>query len=517
MNITEAEFFRQVTLKTCCSLEPEIALFRCFEYLRQYIPADQMTLNYFDEETSETVMFASATEAGGETCDVRFKLTPEERELFLDPNILPDLTIQNRPGGDPRWDDQLRTFYGKLDISILFLRLRIEGVLRGGLILRADGIDRFTQAHLERFALLKDPWTIVIINNRQYMELVRLKELLADDNRYLLKELQGVSGDEIVGAEKGLRQVTVLVRQVASLNSPVLLLGETGVGKEVIASSIHNASDRSEGPFIKVNCGAIPETLIDSELFGHEKGAFTGAVSRMRGRFERADGGTVFLDEIGELPLQAQVRLLRVIQERIFERVGGSESLKVDIRIIAATHRDLLKMVDQGTFREDLYYRLNVFPIHIPPLRHRKSDIVELTNYFIHKKAAELGRHKVPALAPGADEKLVFYHWPGNVRELENAVERALITSRGAYLDFPDLSVPAQTQPIVESGGTAVKSLKLDEAMYRHIKDVMDMTGGRVEGPGGTAELLGLNPGTLRHRMRKLGLPFGRNMKRRNG
>ncbi|MBT4267469.1 MAG: sigma 54-interacting transcriptional regulator, partial [Deltaproteobacteria bacterium] len=433
---------------------------------------------------------------------------------FLNPEVLPDLTINNRPGGDPFGEKLLMTSYGSTDISILFLRLRIEGVLQGGLVLKADGIDRFTDEHMRLFALLKDPWAIVMTNNRQYMELVRLKEILADDNQYLYKELQDFRGGEIVGAKNGLRQVTILAGQVASLNSPVLLLGETGVGKEVIASSIHNNSDRKDGPFIKVNCGAIPDTLIDSELFGHEKGAFTGATSQKRGRFERADGGTIFLDEIGELPLQAQVRLLRVIQDRTFERVGGSEPIKVDIRITAATHRDLVEMVEQGSFREDLYYRLNVFPIRIPPLRHRKSDITELTHYFIHKKAVELGRHQVPELAPGADRKLVSHHWPGNVRELENAVERALITSRGAYLEFSDLAGPdATASPATEVILEPARSLKLDDANYRHIESVMAMTEGRVEGPGGAADLLGLNPGTLRARMRKLGMPFGRRVK----
>jgi len=514
MNISDAEFFRQVTLHTCCSLETETALFECFTYLRQYIPADQMTLNYFDEETSETVTFASATKEGGELCDIRFKLSPQERVTFLNPEVLPDLTITNQPNSTLRGIEMNQALWGRHEVSILFLRLRIEGVLQGGLVLKADGIDRFTDAHMRLFALLKDPWAIVMINNRQYMELVRLKEILADDNRYLLRELHDVKGDDIIGAENGLRQVTALVNQVASLNSPVLLLGETGVGKEVIASSIHNASERRDGPFIKVNCGAIPETLIDSELFGHEKGAFTGATSRMRGRFERAEGGTIFLDEIGELPLQAQVRLLRVIQDRTFERVGGSEVLTVDIRIIAATHRDLLEMVEQGTFREDLYYRLNVFPIRIPPLRHRPSDIADLTHYFIQKKSLELGRHTLPLLAPGADQRLLTHHWPGNVRELENAVERALITSRGKYLDFTELTGTTTSSPMHRTFREPGRSLKLDDINFHHIESVMAMTDGRVEGAGGAAELLGLNPGTLRARMRKLGMPFGRKEKK---
>ncbi len=513
MNISEEEFFRQVTLHTCCSLETEKALFHSFTYLQKYIPADQMTLNYFDTDTGETVMCASATTAGGIACDIRISLTPQQQKAFLNRELTPDLALLNNAAGTPIADKYLEAF-GKANSSIMFMRLRIEGILQGSLILRADDPDCFTQEHLNLFALLKDPWTIVMINNRQYLELVQLKELLADDNRYLHSELQRLTGNEIIGANKGLKNVVRLAQQVAPANSPALLLGETGVGKEVIASFIHKTSNKSEGPFIKVNCGAIPETLIDSELFGHEKGAFTGAISRMRGRFERADGGTIFLDEIGELPLQAQVRLLRVLQERTIERVGGAESVKVNIRIIAATHRNLREMVEQGNFREDLYYRLNVFPIIIPPLRHRKADIADLATYFIQKKSMELGRYSLPALAPGANNKLMSYDWPGNVRELENSVERALIINRGAFLDFSDLMDSEPITPADDLNLRAIGSLKLDEITYRHIEKVMTLTGGRVDGADGAAEILGLKPGTLRHRMRKLGMPFGRKVKR---
>ena len=218
-----------------------------------------------------------------------------------------------------------------------------------------------------------------------------------------------------------------MVRLVASLNSPVLLLGETGVGKEVIANAIHYSSPRKDGPFIKVNCGAIPDTLIDSELFGHEEGAFTGATTKKRGRFERAHKGTILLDEIGELPPPAQIRLLRVIQNKEVERVGGTKPIPVDIRVIAATHRNLKEMVSKNEFREDLWFRLNVFPITIPPLRERKEDIHALVQHFAERKSKELKFHTVPTLATGAIDRLKSYHWPGNVRELENVVERALI------------------------------------------------------------------------------------------
>ncbi len=217
------------------------------------------------------------------------------------------------------------------------------------------------------------------------------------------------------------------VRQVATINSPVLLLGETGVGKDVIANAIHYSSTRSGNPIITVNCGAIPESLIDSELFGHEKGAFTGAISQRRGRFERADSGTIFLDEIGELPLQVQVKLLRVLQNREFERVGGTETIRPDIRIIAATNRNLEQMVNEKKFREDLWFRLNVFPIYVPPLRARKEDIPELAHHFVEIKSVELKLPAFPKISSKAMGLLTSYDWPGNVRELQNVVERELI------------------------------------------------------------------------------------------
>jgi transcriptional regulator with GAF, ATPase, and Fis domain len=249
---------------------------------------------------------------------------------------------------------------------------------------------------------------------------------------------------------------------------------------------------------------------MDSELFGHEKGAYTGALSQKRGRFERADNGTIFLDEIGELPLEAQVRLLRVLQEKEIERVGGTQPIIIDIRVVAATHRDLNKMIQEGTFREDLFYRLQVFPISIPPLRQRLGDIPALVQHFITKKSREMGLKDIPTLAKGAIDRLNAYRWPGNVRELENTVERALILCRGEPLQFSDLQPHSSGEKDQFAGSLDTDSLNMNVVISRHIRGVLEMTGGRVEGQGGAAELLGINPGTLRHRMRKLGIPFGR-------
>jgi transcriptional regulator with GAF, ATPase, and Fis domain len=310
-----------------------------------------------------------------------------------------------------------------------------------------------------------------------------------------------------------------MVRQVAPLNSHVMLTGETGVGKEVIANAIHYTSPRRDGPLVKVNCGAFAENLLDSELFGHEKGAFTGAIRAKRGRFERAHGGTLFLDEVGELPAAAQVRLLRVLQDGLVERVGGTEAIKVDVRIVAATHRDLAEMVRDGRFREDLWFRLNVFPIPISPLRQRKSDIPALVHHFIDRKLKAFGLSEHPVLAPGAMERLTAYAWPGNVRELENMVERALIRhqsrSENNPLRFDDLDVdqaPTQEkEAVVEETG---RPLTLDEAMRRHIEAVLQTTKGRIQGEKGAAAILDIHPSTLRSRMDKLGVVYGRTAKK---
>jgi transcriptional regulator with PAS, ATPase and Fis domain len=304
------------------------------------------------------------------------------------------------------------------------------------------------------------------------------------------------------------------VQQVAALDSPVLLLGETGVGKDVIANAIHYSSARSDGPFVSVNCGAIPDTLIDSELFGHEKGAFTGALSQKRGRFERANTGTIFLDEIGELPLQAQVRLLKVLQSKEIERVGGVKIIPLDIRIIAATNRNLEDMVKNHQFREDLWFRLNVFPIWIPPLRARRSDIPALLQYFISLKSRELKLPAVPTVSPGTTDALMNYHWPGNVRELQNVVERALILNPSGPLIFNhlDLRSPNKAVDIREKSG---ETNDLDEVISRHIRRVLSETKGKVDGSNGAAAILGINPSTLRNRMKKLGIDYGRKSKSR--
>jgi transcriptional regulator with GAF, ATPase, and Fis domain len=427
---------------------------------------------------------------------------------------LPSVLVINRPREEPVTRNLLLALGEPLS-SAMSMPLEVEGQIVGALVLLAQGEDRYDENHARLLSLLKEPFFVAMANCMTHREVVRLKNRLADDNRYLNRELLRVSGDEIVGADFGLREVMQQVRHVAPTESPVLLTGETGVGKDVIANAVHLGSQRREGPFIPVNCGAIPDSLIDSELFGHEKGAFTGALARKRGRFERAHGGTILLDEIGEMPLDAQVRLLRVLQHKEVERVGGTERIPVDIRVIAATNQDLDRMVETGRFREDLWFRLNVFPIRVPPLRHRRADIPALVQHFIERKSGELKVGETPRLAPGAMEVLMAYDWPGNVRELENVVERAMILHRGDPLRFDDLGASLSASPAVDATGASKDPgpdvLELDAVTASHIRRVLRLTGGKIHGAGGAGELLGVNPNTLRYRMKKLGIPFKAN------
>lgn len=511
--VDEKDFFREATLRICGSLEIEKALWDCLIYIRDYIPADMIFMNVYDPGTGITETLARADLQSGHLVSLQLSIPQAARRVIDDiinnADRTPGVIVTDHDSGHPLLGP-ISTIAENPDASFMAIGPKPEWNLFGGIIIGNRAGVKYTDEHVQLFSLLNEPFAIAFSNYLRYREVLRLKEILADDNRYLQGELRQQAGDEIVGANFGLKQVMEMVGQVAPLTSPVLLLGETGSGKEIIATAIHNLSPRRNGPFIKVNCGAIPESLVDSELFGHEKGAFTGALSQKRGRFERAHGGTIFLDEIGELTPEAQIRLLRVIQEKEIERVGGTETLNVDIRVIAATHRNLEAMLKEGNFREDLYFRLRVFPILIPPLRDRRADIPALVQHFMMKKAREMGVVEVPTLAPGSIDKLMHYHWPGNVRELQNAVERALILNRGNPLTFDDLGETAKNMapgaPLLGGGGGD----SLDQAVSRYIGQALETTGGRVGGEKGAAKLLKMNPSTLRTKMRKLGIPFGR-------
>jgi transcriptional regulator with GAF, ATPase, and Fis domain len=387
-----------------------------------------------------------------------------------------------------------------------------DATVRGALLVVAPraALDAKERQRLES---LREPFAVALKKDHEIEALEAAKETLEADRRALLTRLdRDAIVDSVVGADADLAPTMAMVNQVAPTGAPVLIFGETGTGKEVVARAIHARSAYKNGPMVRVNCGAIPPGLVDSELFGHERGSFTGAVTAREGWFERAHGGTLFLDEVGELPLAAQVRLLRVLQEGTLERVGGTRSLRVDVRIVAATHRNLEEMVAKGTFREDLWYRLSVFPIVLPALRERRRDIPELAAHFAARAGKRLGGAPL-ALSPRDLELLLAYEWPGNVRELAAVIERAAILGNGKSLDVAAaLGVRAAQQQNGQAAREAepVPVLALNAAMRRHIEAVLAMTHGRIEGKRGAAELLEINPHTLRAKMRKLGIDWAK-------
>ncbi len=521
--VDENEFFRNMTMRICGNLLLEEGLHACMEYLTRHIPGYVIYLQRYEHELGAMRLLVRADKERGERMDKLIPLPNSARNVmkmakqgYLAGN-LPPVFVINDSENEPFTSAMLNAL-GLPPSSAMSLPLIIGDQPAGSMALLAEGRDKFNEDHIRLYSTLKAPFFIAMTNDLRHTEVLKLKDALADDNRYLQCEMHRMTGDDIVGGDFGLKNVMEMVRQVAPMDSPVLLLGETGVGKDVIANAIHYSSMRRDNPFITVNSGAIPDSLIDSELFGHEKGAFTGALSQKRGRFERADRGTIFLDEIGELPPQAQVRLLRVLQNKEVERVGGSSSIPVDVRIIAATHRNLEDMIKSNQFREDLWFRINVFPIIIPPLRTRKEDIPALAHHFIERKAKQLKLPEVPTLAPGVIDRMIAYHWPGNVRELENIIERALILYKDGPLEVSmELGATATKNADMvrdkESITTPLESTTLEDVTKSHIHNMLGQTNGKVHGPGGAAELLGLNPSTLRNKMNKLGIRYGRSVK----
>ncbi len=599
MPLDANDFFCQATMRICGSLNIETAMWETLKYLENFIPLTGVDLLVANPGMATVETVARVTRYKAQKINRILPMPQHIREdLEREWQNFQDVLIVNRP------EEHLAVrVMSELDnmpkTSVMIMRLKIQDQDKKLYAITAHvvGINQYKKEHAHMLSLLHDPFAIAMSNAMKHEEVIRLKEKLTDDNRYLHQEMLRISGDEIIGRDKGLKEVFEMVRQIAPLDGPVLLLGETGSGKEVIANAIHYFSHRRNEPFIKVNCGAIPESLIDSELFGHEKGAFTGAVAQKRGRFERAHRGTILLDEIGELPLEAQVRLLRVVQNKEIERVGGTAPVPVDIRVIASTHRNLENMVIMNKFREDLWFRLHVFPIKIPPLRKRKEDIYDLIYYFIKRKSIEKNINPPPTVAPEAIDRIMGYHWPGNVRELENIVERALIQYQGqnmsgplAFEDLPfqsstlisssldnqydnpseidrvivhnierilkqalnnvnplhaqtlglhekkdnSLNIektvlshinrifkqsdgeavlppqPGYDMPALASGINIEQPIKLDDAMSAHIQKIVKLAKGKIHGPGGAAELLGINPSTLRYKIKKLGLLKGK-------
>jgi formate hydrogenlyase transcriptional activator len=381
----------------------------------------------------------------------------------------------------------------------------VLGVLTFGVL---SGPRDWPEAQLDRLRLVAQVFGSALTRRdaeRQLQtslaEVQILKQRLLAETRYLEKEIAETGRfEEIIGENQNMRAILNQVNQVAPTDATILILGETGTGKELIARTVHRMSARNNRPLVKVNCATLPSTLIESELFGHERGAFTGAVKRKIGRFEVADGGTIFLDEIGDLPLDLQSKLLRVLQDGEFERLGSTETLTADVRVIAATNRDLLASVDDGSFRADLYYRLRVVPIELPPLRERRDDIPLLAWHFVRRHQA--GMNKIIRRIPSTiTEAMRDYEWPGNVRELANVMERAVILSKGETLVVDEAFVHNRANRANDTGGHDLRSVE-----RAHIIETLDKCSWKVKGSGNAAERLGLNPSTLRARMKKLGI-----------
>jgi formate hydrogenlyase transcriptional activator len=382
----------------------------------------------------------------------------------------------------------------------LFVRDRLIGSIA---FLRREK-RAFLPEEVELLEAISRPVATAVSNSLAFEEIANLKNRLQDENVILREELDERSSfGNVVGSSTALRRVLARIEKVARTDSTVLLLGETGTGKEILASEIHRRSARGGGNLVKVNCAALPESLIASELFGHEKGAFTGATSRRLGRFELANGGTIFLDEVGELPAEVQVALLRVLQEGEFERVGGSHVLHTNARVIAATNRDLARAVAEGRFRSDLYYRLNVFPIEVPPLRERAEDIPILVEYFARRYGARLGK-RFRRVDRKTMDRLLAYEWPGNVRELENWIERAAILSEGDKLVVEEPA--ARGTGRAGAPAAAGPPLTLKEQEKRTIERALESSHGRVSGRAGAAVALGLPNTTLESKIRRLGI-----------
>jgi formate hydrogenlyase transcriptional activator len=472
--------------------------------LRQFLEFDRSTFAEFQPDGSLVVLSSTAVEGVEPT---PLGPLPARLSWFVAKLRAGDIFAVQNPADDlpPEAVGEAEYFRRTGMHSHLSIPLRIGGAIIGAIAFAAFRETRaWPDDLIARLKLVGEVFAHAIARKREQEKLLSalaeikaLKERLERENAYL-KDAAQVRPPQLVGKSPCFLSVLEEIGQVAQTDSTVLLLGETGTGKEVLAQAIHNASSRKDRPMIKVNCAALPASLIESELFGREKGAFTGALARQAGRFEIADGSTIFLDEVGELPLELQPKLLRVLQEGEFERLGGSKTIKVDARVIAATNRPLAQAVSEGKFRQDLFYRLDVFPVEVPPLRERREDIPLLSWTFVKEFSNSMGK-AIDAIADDSMAALLAYAWPGNIRELRNVIERAMILTRGSTLHIK-LGHPTLRPQTVHAAGT------LEEAEREHILRALERCGWRIRGPNAAAELLGVKPTTLESRIKKLGL-----------
>jgi len=487
--------------------DPKRLLTEIYKLLSNFLPIDTMSmaiytpnngiLNYkafvINKNTILLDEFIKLSSMGQKTVDEFIKTT---QKIFSFDNSH-DI---------PYAKEVINFFRVKDNVSTLIVYNKVGIKKYAGLVFAAYGQNRYKQEHIDLANHLNDVFIELIQHLLLELKETSKKRQHLTENKEVRDLIEYQRIDLVLNSQRGLRDILNQVEQIAPLDSPVLITGETGVGKELVANLIHGASHRVDGPFICVNCGAIPESLLDSELFGYEKGAFTGAGQMRAGYFEQANNGSLFLDEIGELTLAAQVKLLRALQNKMIQRVGGTHAIPVDVRIIAATNRDLISMIKERKFRADLWYRLNVFPIEVPPLRKRKSDIPTLVQYVINNKLFEMNLPFQPVLGTNAMKQILMYDWPGNVRELQNVIERELILCKGSPLTFSNLT---ERMPDSKKGRIVIENepfLTMDQMMIKHIQKSLKLSKGKIDGPGGAAELLAMNPSTLRARMRKLGI-----------
>ncbi|HYT56063.1 MAG TPA: sigma 54-interacting transcriptional regulator [Verrucomicrobiae bacterium] len=500
------------------NLTQEALLHAVTESLRRVVPFDRAGFSLYVPERKTFRLLAAESEFSSDYFRVGLELTRGEgiSTWVFDhqqPVLCRDLEKEQQYPNDRR---HLADGIYSYCVVPLIIRGKSIGTLNVGSRTR----NQYSERDLEFLQEVASQVALAVENMQSYQEIAALKARLEKENVYLQEEIRTEHNfEEIVGNSPALLAVLRNVEQVAPTDSTVLICGETGTGKELIARAIHNRSARKDHPLVKVNCSAISAGLVESELFGHVKGAFTGALERRSGRFELADGGTIFLDEVGELPLETQVKLLRVLQEREFEPVGSSQPVRVNVRVIAATNRNLEESIKTGSFRDDLFYRLNVFPVEVPPLRERRSDISKLATFFVFQYSKKLGKN-IEGISQDTMDRISGYSWPGNVRELQNIIERAVIlcqqpilelkpdlapiSARGVLPQAPEGLSEAEVAQYSRSAPPPLSTLK--EVERGHIMAVLKQTGGVVEGPNGAARILNLHPNTLRHRMSRLGI-----------
>ncbi|WP_421899722.1 sigma-54 interaction domain-containing protein [Maridesulfovibrio sp.] len=542
------KFLSEAMARLTGSLDMQKSLIDTFEFLAEHFPIDAISLHQYSPDLKALKLLFLVQAGRFDFVEMVAPLSEEAaNSLFLHNQGVSGVIKVPLNMDSPvsaLHSETLSELVPLKERAYMVCVLRSEKEVLGHLCLMGTHPDCFTEEHERKFSLLVTPFALTMSNLLQYQRTMEFQDRLRVERDGLEKDLENLRERRIVGEQGGLKSTMEVVRQLENREVPALIMGETGVGKELIADAIQAISPRKNKPFVKVNCGAIPDSLVDSELFGYEKGAFTGATTSRPGRFEQANGGTLFLDEIGELPLQAQVRLLRVLQNNVVERIGSTKSIEVDVRVIAATNRNLELMLQEGTFREDLYYRLYVFPVQVPPLRERTQDIPELIYLFMKRGCDELGIKSLPQLPEPTVDRLLQYSWPGNVRELENLVKRGLTLyphgpllldkllpqDEGWYISpeegqsyfektidarvelmlekhLAKLNLsPGASQPLQAGLHMQTEIKPLEQTIKEAIVSALAKTGGRINGPGGAAELLDLNPSTLRSKMRKMGL-----------